>query len=421
MNYGIITIGSMGDVKPFIALGKGLKKRGHQVRITTFIKFKEFIEENGFEFSPLAGDAVEVIRLLVGEQVSSFEYFRNLEKLLNPIKKQFLSDIEQACIGMDAILYSTLGGVAWHVADKYGIPCFRVNFCPLDPTNEFPAMTAPMLPLGAPYNRLTFWLGDRLWSHVTRKLLNDWRVELGLNKIKPFAFPYRYQHGKEIPSIYAYSSLLSPKPHEYGKEKYITGFWINDDAVDYQPDQKLVSFLEAGEKPIYIGFGSAVGDNFDQALSIVLESLKRTKQRGIFSAGWGDLKKVDLPDSVIQIDYVPHEWLFERVCAVAHHGGAGTTAAAIRAKVPSIIIPFGGDQPFWGRCVYKQGLGPKPIMRRKLTVDKLTAAILEVTQNQKMIDNAKRIGTLICAENGVENAIAVIEEKSCGSKNVPSE
>ncbi len=412
MNYGIITIGSLGDVKPFIALGKGLQKRGHRVRITTFIKFKEFIVTNGFEFRPLAGDAVEVIRLLVGEQVSSLEYFRNLEKLLNPVKKQFLSDIEQACIGMDAILYSTLGGVAWHVADKYGIPCFRVNFCPLDPTSEFPAMTAPMLPFGAPYNRLTFWLGDRLWSHVTRKLLNDWRVELGLDKIKPFAFPYRYLHGREIPSIYAYSSFLSHRPHEYGKEKYITGFWINDDGVDYQPDQKLVEFLATGEKPIYIGFGSAVGGNFDQALSIVLESLKRTKQRGIFSAGWGDLKDVTLPDTVMQIDYVPHEWLFERVSAVAHHGGAGTTAAAIRAKVPNIIIPFGGDQPFWGSCIYKQGLGPKPIMRKKLTADNLTAAILEATQNRNMIEQVKRVGTLICAEDGVENAITVIEQKT---------
>jgi UDP:flavonoid glycosyltransferase YjiC (YdhE family) len=337
MNCGIITIGSRGDIEPFIALGKGLMKRGHHVRITTFIKFKEYIESNGFEYYPLAGDAVEVIRLLIGEHVSSFEYFRNLEKLLNPIKKQFLSDIERACQGMDAILYSTLGSVAWHVADKYRIPCFRVNFCPLDPTNEFPTMTAPILPFGAPYNRLTFWLGDRLWSHVTRKLLNDWRVEMGLKKIKPFKFPYRYLHGKRIPTLYGYSSIISPKPHEYGNEIYLTGYWIGEKENSYQPDKKLSEFLSAGGKPIYIGFGSAVGGDFDQALSIVLESLKRTNQRAILSAGWGNLKGVDIPETVMQVDYVPHSWLFERVSAVAHHGGAGTTAAGIRAKVPSVI------------------------------------------------------------------------------------
>lgn len=415
MNYGIITIGSRGDIEPFIALGKGLMKRGHHVRIATFAKFKEYIESNGFEYSPLVGDAVEVIRLLIGEHVSSFEYFRNLGKLLNPVKKQFLSDIEKACRGMDAILYSLLGSVAWHVADKYGIPCFRVSFCPIDPTGEFPAMTAPMIPLGAPYNRLTFWIGDRLWSNVTRKLLNDWRIETGLQKIGLFAFPYRYSHGKEIPTLYAYSSIISPKPHEYGNEKYITGFWINENKENYQPDKKLADFLNDGDKPIYIGFGSAVGGDFDQALSIVLESLKKTKQRAILSAGWGNLKGLELPETVLQVDYVPHNWLFERVSAVAHHGGAGTTGAGIRAKVPSIIIPFGGDQPFWGSRVYKLGIGPKPILRKKLNVNNFSNAIYQAANDRQMIEKAQKIGSMLNMENGVENAIQIIERKAAES------
>jgi sterol 3beta-glucosyltransferase len=416
MNYGIITIGSRGDIEPFIALGKALLKRGHTVRITTFSIFKEYVESNGFEYCPLAGDAVEVIRLLIGQQVSSFEYFRNLEILLNPVKKQFLSDIAKACQGMDAILYSTLGGVAWNVADKYGIPCFRVNFCPLDPTNEFPAMTAPALPFGAPYNRLTFWLGDRLWSHTTRKLLNDWRIEMGLPEIKPFAFPYRYLHGKEIPTLYAYSPIISPKPHEYGDEKYITGFWTYEKEENYRANQKLANFLYSGGKPIYIGFGSAVGGDFDQALSIVLESLERTNQRAVLSAGWGNLKGVDLPETVMQVDYVPHSWLFERVAAVAHHGGAGTTGAGIRAKVPSIIIPFGGDQPFWGNRVYKLGIGPKPIMRNKLNVDNLSNAIYQVTHDRQMIEKSREIGSMLNTENGIENAIRIIERKTVKSE-----
>jgi len=102
------------------------------------------------------------------------------------------------------------------------------------------------------------------------------------------------------------------------------------------------------------------------------------------------------------------------VSAVVHHGGAGTTAAAMQAKVPNIIIPFGGDQPFWGNCVYRQGLGPKPIMRKRLTADNLSAAILEAVQNTQIIENSRRIGTLLRDENGVENAISVIEQKTCG-------
>ncbi len=411
MNIGIITIGTRGDIEPFIALGKGLKKRGHHVRIAAFNIFKDYIESNGFEYSPLAGDAVETMRLLIGQQVSFYEYFGNLEKLLNPIKKQFLADIERACLGVDAILYTVLGSVAWHVADRYNIPCFRVNFCPLDPTGEFPAMTAPILPLGVPYNRLTFWVGDRLWSRATRRLLNDWRVDMGLKKIKPFRFPYRYLHGEEVPTLYPYSPVISPKPHEYSNEKYLTGFWVNETRNDYEPDKRLADFLSVGSKPIYIGFGSAVGGNFDQALAVVLKSLKRTNQRAILSSGWGNLKAIDLPETVLQVDYVPHHWLFQQVSAVAHHGGAGTTGAGIRAKVPSIIIPFGGDQPFWGNRVYKLGIGPKPILRSKLNVDNLSDAIYQATHDEQMIEKSKLIGDLLSEENGTLNAIEIIESK----------
>jgi sterol 3beta-glucosyltransferase len=243
-------------------------------------------------------------------------------------------------------------------------------------------------------------------------LLSDWRNELGLKKIKPFCFPYRYLHGKEIPTLYAYSPILSPKPKEYSKEKYLTGFWVEEKKEDYQPDEKLVNFLNSGSKPIYIGFGSAVGGNFDQALTVVLESLKKTKQRAILSSGWGNLKGVDLPKTVMQVDYVPHSWLFEQVSAVAHHGGAGTTGAGIRAKVPSIIIPFGGDQPYWGNRVYKLGIGPKPILRKKLNVNNLSDAIDQVTHDQQMIERAEKIGSILCTENGVENAIRIIERKT---------
>jgi UDP:flavonoid glycosyltransferase YjiC (YdhE family) len=301
------------------------------------------------------------------------------------------------------------------VADKYGIPCFRVSFCPIDPTGEFPAMTAPILPFGAPYNRLTFWIGDRLWSHATRKLLNDWRAEMGLPQIRPFRFPYRRLHGKEIPTLYAYSPVLSPKPHEYDHEKYVTGFWTEERRDSYEPDQKLADFLSAGSKPIYIGFGSTVGGDFDQALSIVLESLKRTNQRAVLSAGWGNMKGVDLPDTVMQVGYVPHGWLFKQVSAVAHHGGAGTTGAGIRAGVPSIIIPFGDDQPYWGERVYKLGIGPKPILRSKLNADNFASAIYQATHDQRMIEQSKVIGSVLRAENGVEHAIQIIEQKTAAN------
>ena len=188
MKFTAVTIGSRGDVQPFLALGKGLRDRGHTLRICAMNVFQDVIEQEGFEYAPMAGDAEEVMRRLIGEQVSFVGYFSSLKPLLNPVKEEFLSNIETACTGADAILYSVLGSVAYHVGEKLNIPCFRVPFFPIDPTGEFPAMTAPLLSLGSVYNRLTYLGGDILWSNATRSLLNDWRSDMGLRKIRPFEF-----------------------------------------------------------------------------------------------------------------------------------------------------------------------------------------------------------------------------------------
>lgn len=412
MKYGIITIGSQGDIDPFIALGKRLQSRGHQVRIAALGRFEEYIRKEGFEYAPLAGDATEVIRLLIGEPVSPFQYFRNLSALLNPIKDEFLSDIVSACEGMDALLYSLIGAVAWHVADKLDIPCFRVFFFPADPTGEFPAMTAPALPLGPLYNRFTFACGDFLWTHSTRKLLNGWRKGLGLSPIHPFSFPYRSLHGKPVPTLYAYSPFVSPKPPEWDGNRYLTGYWVSDSESDRKPDKTLVDFLKAGSKPVYIGFGSMVGGSFKHILDTVLESLRITKQRAILSSGWGSLQEGHLPEYVHQVGFIPHEWLFQHVKAVIHHGGSGTTAAGLRAGVPTIVVPFGGDQLYWGKRVYQLGVGPKPILRKKLNTQRLSGAILEAIGNREVIANAKHLGRKLQAEDGVGNAVKIIEHRT---------
>lgn len=410
MKFVIITIGSRGDVQPFLALGKGLVSNGHRVRICALRVFQGNIEQEGFEYAPMAGDAEELMRRLIGEQVSVVEYFRSLNHLLKPIQQEFLSNIEDACAGMDAIIYSLLGSVAYHVGEKLGLPCFRAFFAPFDVTGEFPAMTAPNLPFGGQYNKLTYKCGDLLWSNATRSLLNDWRVEMGLQKVKPFEFPYRQMNGKPIHTLYAYSTVLAPKPKEYGEHLHMTGFWIHDMDKTWKPDKKLVDFLESGTKPVYIGFGSMFGADFKRILRVILESLKQTGQRAILSSGWGNFGGSDLPGNIIQIGNVPHEWLFPQMLAVSHHGGAGTTAAGVRAGVPSIIVPFGGDQAYWGDRVYQTGIGTKPIWSKKLTVDHYSKALREVAENQEMRDRAAFIGAELRKENGVANAVAIIEK-----------
>ncbi len=411
MQITIVTIGSQGDVQPFIALGNRLVQRGHKVKIATLKHFREYVLTKGFEYAPIAGDAKLVIKYLIGEDVKPHQYFKGLNTLIDPIKEQFLKDIWNACEGSDAVIYSVLGSVAYHAAEKMNIPCFRTFFCPLDPTGEFPTMTAPLLPFGEQYNKLTYYVGDLLWNNFTRKQLNSWRVDMGLQRIKPFTFPYRELKGKKVNTLYAFSPNIVSKPSGWEEYHHITGYWFLDEDKNWQPDDDLLEFLNRGRKPIYIGFGSMVGGSFKSALEIVLESLKKTEQRAILSSGWGELTNADLPDYVYKVGFIPHNWLFERVSAVIHHGGAGTTAAGLRAGVPTIVIPFGGDQPFWGKRIYELGVGPKPIPRMKLNGDNLGEAISKVVNDLDMIKKAAEIGKAIKDEDGVGKAVEVIERQ----------
>ena len=155
-----------------------------------------------------------------------------------------------------------------------------------------------------------------------------------------------------------------------------------------------------------------VGGSFEQVLDIVLKSLRLTKQRAVLSAGWGDLREQHLSGMIHQVGFVPHEWLFQHVAAVVHHGGVGTTAAGLRAGIPTIVVPFGGDQPYWGDRVYQLGAGPKPIPRKKLDVKRLSSAILQAVSSREIIENAKRIGEKLCAEDGVGRAADIIERET---------
>lgn len=410
MKVLIVTIGSRGDLQPFISLSEELRARGYSIRICTMGDFREAVIERGFEFYPIPGDARKVMELLIGNDITPLKYFSNLEQMIMPIFDKFMLDLEEACLGVDLILYSTLGSIVYHLAELYKIRCFRCFFAPLDPTSEFPAMTAPILPLGRVYNRLTYFGGDLLWTHVTRRILNDWRVKSGLNRITSFNFPYRSLNGHAINTLYAFSSFLVPKPHDYKEHHFITGFWNKQIETTWQPSVELEEFLNAGSKPIYIGFGSTVNENSEKLIEIIIESILLTDQRAVVSSGWRNMGKKEMPSSIYMIDDVPHSWLFPRTCAVSHHGGAGTTAAGVLSGVPSIIVPFGGDQLFWGNRVHDLGLGTKPILASQLTVKNFSEAIMLATNNQRMSETAKVYSNKLQSENGVEKAANIIDE-----------
>jgi sterol 3beta-glucosyltransferase len=184
----------------------------------------------------------------------------------------------------------------------------------------------------------------------------------------------------------------------------------NVQEVIWQPPAALDAFLESGPAPVYIGFGSMGSRDPEQTAKLVLEAVKKTGQRAILQSGWGGLKADQLPNDVHLIGQTPHHWLFPKMAAVVHHGGAGTTAAGLRAGVPTTLIPFFGDQPFWGERVARLGVGTKPIPRKQLTSDNLAQAIQTSTQNSSIRQAATRIGEKIRAEDGIAKFVQALEQ-----------
>ena len=224
----------------------------------------------------------------------------------------------------------------------------------------------------------------------------------------PFFGPYRSSALEGQPVLYGFSPSVIPRPIDWDKDKKITGYWfLEEDA--WQPASNLVDFLNSGPAPIYIGFGSMSNRNPEETAELVIKAARLSEQRAILLSGWGGLHSNDLPDLVFLLNAVPHAWLFPRVAAVVHHGGAGTTAAGLRAGVPSIIIPFFGDQPFWGARVAESGVGPKPIPRKTLTAEKLAQALQAAVTNEAMRQRAATLGSRIRAEDGVASAVDILQ------------
>ena len=199
-----------------------------------------------------------------------------------------------------------------------------------------------------------------------------------------------------------------PEPKDWPEWMHVTGYWFLDKPETWQPTKELADFIENGPPPISIGFGSMTDKNNDKLATILVEALEKTGQRGIMLSGWGGLGHKNLPKNILRMDAVPHDWLFPKMKAIIHHGGAGTTGSALRSGIPSIAIPFFGDQFFWGKQIQKIGVGPKPLPIKKLTSENLSKAINQMLTNETMRSKAKKVGRKIREEDGVGNAVRAI-------------
>lgn len=408
MRVLILTAGSRGDVQPFVALGRGLRDAGYAVTMCTAETFRPFVTANGLHYAYMNDKLLNLKD--TAEGTAALEGKGNklaLMKQAMPLMREMLHDSWQAAHGIDALIFHPKALAGSHIAEALRIPAFASIPLPmLTPTAAFPNPIVPVN-LGPLANRLTYGV-NRLLSAPFSGLINQWRrEELGLPPRSRFADELSSIPGTHIPVLYPFSEYVVPAPADYPTDAFITGYWFLDEA--WEPPASLARFLESGKAPVYIGFGSMISTDPAGKAQMVVEALKRAGQRGVLASGWGGIKPSDLPDDIYLLEQAPHDWLFPRMAAVVHHGGAGTTAAGLRAGVPSVICPFMGDQPFWGRRVYELGVGTQPIPQKRLTVDNLSAAINQAVSDNAMRQRAAELGAKIRPEDGVGKAIAIIQ------------
>jgi sterol 3beta-glucosyltransferase len=416
MRVTIIAAGSRGDVQPYVALGLGLRAAGHEVLVATHETFREFVTEHGLGYAALAGDPRAMVAaadrwLASGRNRDVLPVARNLFRQVRPVLAAWLSDFWRIAQGSDVLIYSPVATPAWSVAERLGIPGIAAYLQPLHRTRHFAAGGVPgSVRLGGGFNLATHVLTQQFMWQPVRRQINAWRRDtLGLPAADGPGPLGPSHHAALLDTLYAFSPLVVPKPADWDEPIRLTGYWVLPADPAWRPPPELEAFLAAGPAPVYAGFGSMTPARAGRLTSIVAGALAATGQRGVLLGGWGALGEGDLPSNVIAVRDVPHEWLLPRMRAIIHHGGAGTTGAALRAGVPSIVVPLGFDQPFWAGRVQALGVGPRPISRRRLTATRLADAIGTATTDEGMRARAASLGAALRAERGVETAVAAIE------------
>jgi UDP:flavonoid glycosyltransferase YjiC (YdhE family) len=415
MRATLLTIGSRGDVEPYIALGAGLRSAGVQVRLATHASFEKMTRDAGLGFCPVAGDPRAALAAEAGQKWletdgNTVTFLKRMADASSPVARQILDDWWQASREADVILFPVLALFgALSISEKLGIPGHPAYLQHVHPTRTYPSpISVPRPLLGGAYNRLTYSVGERLYWQSMRSLIDGWRERtLGLPPYR-FAGPLNRWKRRRPPYFYGISPTVVPRAREWGDEVHITGYWFRRTPADWRPPADLADFLDAGPPPVFVGFGSMTGRDSAATTETVVSALARCGRRGILLGGWGGLGAGALPDDVFRLDWAPFEWLFPRMSVVVHHGGAGTTAAGLRAGVPNVVVPFFGDQYFWGWRIQELGAGPKPIPHSRVNTERLTRALRQALVDTEMRGRAARVGERVRREDGVATAVEAI-------------
>jgi len=418
MNVALVTFGTRGDIQPFVALAQGLRRAGHDAYLAAPSNFARVAAAYDVPFRPFSIDSEEVAaRPEVKRIVDSGKLLRLVRARLlrrrHPVLDALNVDVWNLTQDAEAMIFRAgAPPAAYSIACKRRIPSVEVMYLPLEPSAELAAVAAGLRkPGGRLFNRVMGHVTYQLFWRMFCPSANRFRQEvLQMPPLPFFGLLGEYARLGQ-PTFYAYSPSVLPKPSDWRPDAHVIGYLFAEEPPDSRPDPDLCAFLAAGPKPVYVGFGSMVSADPRRSVAILLEGLRRAGQRVVLQGGWGKLASGQtLSGDVFPLEETPFGWLFPRMAAVIHHGGAGTTSHALRAGVPSIVFPYNFDQPYWAQRLWELGVSPKPVPIQRITPDSVAAAVEAAVRDPAMKQRAEEIGARVRSEDGVGRAVELFNQ-----------
>lgn len=400
MKIMIPTIGSRGDVQPFIALAQGLIQNGHHVMVASHPLMKPLVETHSVAFAPIGPDinlAEEVAAIRRSARNPAIGLIQGMRFGFEMLEHSH-DDILALCKKTDLVIVPTAIAAGKNEAELLGLPYLSVTLMPWAIPWEDPER--PLI------KRVAYRALDGLIHLITTLPLNRIRKRQGLPSVGKEGFTStRLNLVPVSPAVYP------PNPLWESRHK-VVGYWFAEAPSEWKPPPDLLSFLESGEPPILISLGAmSLGDEEAfQSASLFVGAIQKAETRAIIQGWEAGIKQLTLPSNIYAADSLPHSWLLPQCSAVVHHGGYGTTAAGLRAGIPALVIPHIADQFYWGKQIYELGVGPQSIPRTKVDSKGLAAALDELIRNEQISAAASTLGKQIRSENGIENAVHLIEE-----------
>lgn len=413
MRVLINAFGTEGDIRPSIALARGLVAAGHDAAICTPTGYADLVVRHGVEHLAMDNHALQVIQTGMTSMRGPADGLRMAGEMRIGMRQMMLDEWRAAQAWRpDTIVFHPKCLGALHVAERLDIPAFIALPLPFfTPTTAFPIPFVSRRSLGSVGNRASY-LANHATMLMYGSMINTFRTDvLGLRRRRRTDDLLRRHDGTPLPALYSHSPHLVPRPVDYPDHAHITGAWTLDADTDWEPPTDLVEFLAAGEPPVFVGFGSmGFGRGADRRTESLVSAITERGRRVILATGWGGVAAATDSTQIHSVGAVPHDWLFPRTEAVVHHGGSGTTHAGLGAGRPSLICPFLGDQPFWGNRVHDTGAGPAPIPSRKIDSSRLRPAVDQLLNDPALRERAARLGREISGEDGVATAVRIIAE-----------